>query len=469
MTMGDGDVTAGANCGCPGAGVSVETPATPPRSRSRSSTTGSRSNQSSRSSSPRAKTWLCDYPGCTKAYSRPSLLEQHLQSHYNYRPHQCTYPGCNDTFFRKDHLERHALKHVTEEEKPFHCSVCGKGVNSRQHLKRHERTHEKSFKCTFEGCDESFYKHQSLKVHLRTIHEIITNGGNTGRNGRHRCEHCEKEFDRPGRLASHIEKHHSEASKLMCDFPDCYKAFRVWSALQLHIKTDHPRLECGICGKKCVGNSGLANHMKVHNEETAIKLWKCTECGTKFQKKEDVVKHYAEQHPMSTLPEELQYNVREEKDSSKGKEKQSLKVVEYYMKKKEEEKKEKKRLREEMELRDKKENETEKSDIAEVTEKSETSLSELGFLVSKPTSSKFKKQQLTRVPSSPDVIDLIVDNVENRHQCPYISCRRLFRKKYDIDRHIAWHEKQNQKLDERVDQILSEYDDANSDAGANSL
>jgi general transcription factor IIIA len=466
----------------------ITVPSTPPRSRSssRTSTFGdssrregrgrrqsespsidsiegsnlqSGSNKSSRASSPRPRRWVCDYQDCTKAYSRPSLLEQHLQTHYNYRPFECTHPGCMDSFLRKDHLERHMLKHMSEDEKPFHCSICGKGVISKQHLKRHERTHQKSFKCPHEGCDESFYKHQSLKVHIRTVHEQGSN--------KHTCKYCGKEFDRPGRLAGHIEKHHSEASKLMCDFPNCYKTFRVWSALQLHIKTDHPRLECEICGKKCVGPSGLANHKKVHNEETAIKLWKCADCGTKFQKKEDAVKHYAEKHPLLALPEELQYNVRDEKEMIKDK--QPTKSVEYYMKKKEEEKREKKRLREEQALHGNDSTNTPTEDTTPTTAfketdddlagLSDTSVSDLGFLVSKPTSSNFKRQQLSRVASSPDVIDLIVDNVEHRLRCPYVSCRRLFRKQYDMDRHMLWHNKQDQKLDDRVDQILSEYDD----------
>lgn len=434
-------------------------PSTPPRSRSHSTASSSlqlsprvgrrysntsvssRSASNSRASSPRPKRYLCDFEGCTKAYSRPSLLEQHLQTHYNYRPFQCDFPNCDESFIRKDHLERHKLKHLSEDEKPFHCSFCGKGVNSSQHLKRHEKTHLKSFVCPYDNCDESFHKHQTLKAHIRNFHEHVSN--------KHVCKICDKQFDRPGRLTNHMEKHHSETPKLMCDFPNCYKTFRVWSALQLHIKNDHPRLECEICGKKCLGQSGLTNHMKIHNDETVLKLWGCIECGEKFHKKEDVVKHYAERHPLIGLPEELQYN--DEKEKEKEKEKEEViqldengekKTVEYYMKKKEAERKEKKRLREEQDKR----------------KSVETLLSDCGIVVSKPTSSNFKKQQLERIPSSPDIIDMLVDNVEQRFICPYTACKRLFRKQYDIDRHLTWHSKQDEIMEKRADIILSELE-----------
>jgi uncharacterized Zn-finger protein len=444
---------------------------TPPRSRCSSVTNtdrlgrtkltstpsnASRSTSSSRASSPRPKNHVCDFPGCTKAYSRPSLLEQHLRSHYGYRPFKCPGDGCTEAFTRKDHLKRHMLKHTEEKDKPFHCSVCKKGVNSLQHLKRHEKIHFKSFECTFEGCFESFHKHQSLKAHIRAVHDV--------NNSAHICQFCNKQFNRPGRLTDHIEKHHSETSKLICDFSGCYKTFRVWSALQLHIKTDHPRLECEICGKKCVGPSGLANHMKIHNETTVIKLWKCSECFQKFQRKEDTVRHYAEEHPRIELPEELRYYFKEDKLEKNERKKPEIKPLEYYIHKKEEEKK-RKRFEREIEERkqcklneEKEQSNGNNSNIDTYDDYNNTSLTDFGFIISKPTLNNFKKHQLNRAASSPDVLDLIIDNVEQRLECPYTNCHRLFRKDYDLNRHLIWHKKQDELLDNKVESILSEFD-----------
>lgn len=135
-----------------------------------SSETASVSSRAS-SSSARPKNYICDEPDCGKAYSKPSLLEQHKRSHTNERPFKCSETGCDKSFLRKSHLQAHLLSHEDQESKPFQCATCGKGVNTLQHLKRHEITHTKSFICTFEGCNESFYKHQSLRHHTLSVHE----------------------------------------------------------------------------------------------------------------------------------------------------------------------------------------------------------------------------------------------------------------------------------------------------------
>lgn len=436
-----------------GDGMAVgELPSTPPQSRSSSRARGRsvsspsarspRSASSSRASSPRPKNYLCDFPGCSKAYSRPSLLEQHVRTHYGYRPFKCRVQTCEESFMRKDHLERHMLKHVGEKDKPFHCSVCGRGVNSKQHLKRHEKTHYKSFVCTYNGCSESFHKHQSLKAHIRAIHEGLSG---------HVCRVCGKQFNRPSRLVDHMEKHHSETAKLMCDFPGCYQAFRVWSALQLHVKTEHPRLKCEVCGKKCVGATGLANHMKIHDENTVIKLWKCVECGEKFHKKEDTVRHFAERHPLLELPEELQYTVKDEKE-------RALKLGKVQKHKRGDSIQDATRLSgSDTEPEPEAEAEAEIEAKRKLSREDNETLSDCGFIVSSPTHNGFKRHQTNRIPSSPDVLDLIIDNVDMRLHCPYTNCHRLFRKDYDLQRHLSWHEKQDHQLEKKVGSILSEY------------
>lgn len=241
------------------------------------------SAQSSRSSScsSRPKIYSCDYEGCDKIYSRPSLLTQHQRTHTDSRPFVCT--ECDRGFFREDHLKRHTLSHTGE--KPFICTTCGKGVNTKQHLKRHEITHTKSFKCDYEGCDESFYKHQQLRHHKQSVHlKTLT------------CDECGKTFPRPYRLANHKAKHHGAAPAYQCDFTGCLLSFKTWSALQLHMKTDHPRLKCEACGKPCVGEEGLRMHMLVHDDAKALKLWKCPECPLDFQKKDELIIHCKNQH-----------------------------------------------------------------------------------------------------------------------------------------------------------------------------
>lgn len=91
--------------------------------------------------------------------------------------------NCIFTAFRmistlKDHLRVHS------KEKPFICSICGKGfsqkTNMRQHVNRHNK--EKSFQCT--ECTSSFVTKGELQTHQRK------------HNGEHpfKCKSCDSAF-----------------------------------------------------------------------------------------------------------------------------------------------------------------------------------------------------------------------------------------------------------------------------------
>lgn len=350
------------------------TPPTDPGVRGRSTNqpstpiTSPFNSRSSSKNSSRPKTYRCDYEGCDKIYSRPSLLTQHQRSHTDSRPFSCD--QCDSSFFRESHLKRHQLSHA--QERPFKCSICGKGVNTKQHLKRHEITHTKSFKCDHEDCNESFYKHQQLRHHVQSVHlKTLT------------CKECGKTFPRPYRLANHITKHHGAEPAYHCDFPGCYGSFKTWSALQLHMKTDHPKLTCSVCGKGCVGQEGLRMHMLVHDDERSAKIWKCTECPEDFAKKDELVNHCQATHKF--IPHNLQTQDKQPQPPVKSQE-QSVTAV--------------------------------RSDTVErVLAKGQSSVELLLKSVASP---------LKTIP------------------CTFKNCSRTFRRDYDLQRHLAWHEKQRE-------------------------
>ncbi|CDK26286.1 unnamed protein product [Kuraishia capsulata CBS 1993] len=373
----------------------------PSRGRPETSASGTASGTRSRStSSQRVKKFICEV--CGKAYNRPSLLEQHLRSHSNERPFVCF--TCDEGFLRKDHLQRHLLKHIDENDKPFHCQYCGKGVNSPQHLRRHEKIHTKSFKCTFEGCNESFFKHQTLKGHVNSVHLV----------DRFSCADCGKVFNRHGRLQDHMEKAHSNPERLRCDFPTCSQSFKTWSALQLHIKTDHPKLECPLCGRKCVGESGLQNHMKIHDDSKVVKLWQCGVCDEiAFAKKDYLIDHYRNEHSSDDIP-------------------------------------------------------------ANLTGWTENSVSVAGLVfpplntpvdaaLDTPASPPVARGALSKALQRTSALDLVLSNVDERHlECSFsANCKRKFKKQYDLDRHLQWHEKANRILDEKLENLGNPKSDIN--------
>lgn len=377
-----------------------------------SSETASLSSRAS-SSSVRPKNYECDEPGCAKAYSRPSLLEQHKRSHTNERPFKCTQTGCDKSFLRKSHLQAHVLSHEGQGNKPFQCSTCGKGINTLQHLKRHEITHTKSFVCTFEGCDDSFYKHQSLRHHILSVHEKKLT-----------CYRCNKSFNRPYRLAQHNIKYHSDSPAYQCDHQGCFGNFMTWSALQLHVKTEHPKIKCSVCGKGCVGKKGLRSHMNIHDEEKMVKLWNCNYCNIgKFFKKADLIDHYNTYHDQNLPDDLLKPSEREQLDkllNERDSTTNDLNTLEGLQ----------------------------SNGFVEVLSDDDNQDNDYvpnGFHASQKSMNSLN---FTLDSGKASIVDLILNNyLKRKLRCPKKNCDRMFSRNYDLQRHLKWHESHLKKIE----------------------
>ncbi|KAI3405705.2 PZF1 [Candida oxycetoniae] len=373
------------------------------------------SHTSTTTTSTRPKKFICTFDNCDKAYNRPSLLEQHQRIHTGQRPYMCTYPECDKTFLRKSHLDAHLISH--SREKPFHCSVCGKGVNTAQHLKRHEITHTKSFKCMYPNCNESFYKHQSLRHHILSVHEKTLT-----------CKVCDKTFMRPSKLAQHKLKHHGESPAYQCDQQGCFMNFKTWSALQFHIKQEHPKLRCAKCGKGCVGKRGLQSHMLSHDE--SAKTWQCNYCDIgKFNKKLDLVAHYNEFHD-GNLPDDLKLSTFKKKENNEEitnnanlKNLGSIFSTDNVIDEKKKEKEEKE------------ENGSENcfgADIRSDTAQAYKSITSLNTSL---------------LDGKKDIIKLISNDLSKKLICPKRKCGRTFSRDYDLKRHLTWHEENLKRIE----------------------
>ncbi|XP_021959676.1 gastrula zinc finger protein XlCGF8.2DB-like [Folsomia candida] len=204
----------------------------------------------------------CTFPGCEKSYLHTGNLAKHVNTEHAANPVRFPCTLCGKDFKRKAHLESHILTHTTE--KTYNCSTCGKSFAHRGHIKSHERTHlenstKRVLKCHL--CQQTFSRKDSLKHHVRVVHENQRNFP---------CTVCDMRFSYLTGLKRHMEARHGTNKERIHSCDKCeYRSHSKHNLANHRLRHSGARHGCDFCGKKFLIFSELVNHCRVHTLENS--------------------------------------------------------------------------------------------------------------------------------------------------------------------------------------------------------
>ncbi|KAF8582787.1 hypothetical protein K439DRAFT_1350553 [Ramaria rubella] len=118
---------------------------------------------------------------CDQYFSEAATLQQHMRRHTKEKPYICDFPGCGKAFAITGALTIH--RRVHSGSKPFRCTFCNRQVSFSEssNLSKHVRTHtgDRPYACTFPGCDKRFARPDQVarhkNVHTKKKGDLVKN------------------------------------------------------------------------------------------------------------------------------------------------------------------------------------------------------------------------------------------------------------------------------------------------------
>jgi KRAB domain-containing zinc finger protein len=181
---------------------------------------------------------------------------------------RCTYEGCDYTTLKSNTLRKHIRRHLP---KAFKCDSCEYSCHTRSDMEIHVHKHtgDKPYACPREGCPYRSRKTSGITEHLRTHKRIVS--------ALCECTLCPRKFLKQASLDTHVRRIHVEGA-FNCEVEGC--DFHGASATDLkthcrrkHSPTDIPVKACALCTFTTTSARRMGEHVQANHGEGLLQLF----------------------------------------------------------------------------------------------------------------------------------------------------------------------------------------------------
>lgn len=216
----------------------------------------------------------CDQ--CGKLYASKPSLWQHKQTHKSEGDYACVI--CHKKFKVKAYLSKHMNVH---RDAQFECGVCHQKFKNSWYRNQHEKSHQTPGKYECHICNKKFNIPNILYTHMHVHGERAF-----------KCDFCDKGFKTPAHLKRHRLIHTRIKEYHYCHI--CNRKFLSEETLATHLERKSI-LECDKCDAKFHGKEIFKQHLRKHIPEPTFDF-KCKICGIKAMSQEIIDTHMSYEH-----------------------------------------------------------------------------------------------------------------------------------------------------------------------------
>ncbi|CAL8112060.1 unnamed protein product [Orchesella dallaii] len=241
---------------------------------------------------------------CSKKFHQLDARRVHMSNYHNTEgmdPKLIERCDKCPAYFRE---YRQALLHRREihKEHPLTCITCGMNFDDQTKWRNHRiRKHKVNVydfevECGVPNCSENFEEQYQLEYHMKNVHS--QSQAETAM-----CPECGK-VCRASAMGGHMRIHNlpvvnkdDDALQKRCVCEECGKVCKDKHILRIHLLShtgpESWKFSCLFCEKKCLNESKLMEHLRVHTRE---KPFFCEDCGEEYAHAHNLRNHRNNAH-----------------------------------------------------------------------------------------------------------------------------------------------------------------------------